>query len=52
MTKKFAKELSLYGLTIVSGMAEGIDGLAHSASIETQGKTKYRKTAFARSNSI
>ena len=39
MTKKFAKELSLYGLVIVSGMAEGIDGLAHSASIETQGKT-------------
>ena len=39
MTKKFAKELSLYGLTIVSGMAEGIDSFAHTATLETQGKT-------------
>ena len=39
MTKKFAKELSLYGLTIVSGMAEGIDSFSHIATLETQGKT-------------
>lgn len=39
MTKKFAKELSLYGLTIVSGMAEGIDSFAHTTTLEAQGKT-------------
>ncbi len=39
MTKKFAKELSLYGLTIVSGLAEGIDSLAHTTTLEAQGKT-------------
>ena len=39
MTKKFTKELSLYGLTIVSGMAEGIDSFAHTTALETQGKT-------------
>lgn len=39
MTKKFATELSQYGLTIISGMAEGIDGIAHSATLEAYGKT-------------
>lgn len=39
MTKKFAKELSLYGLTIISGMAEGIDSFAHTTALEIQGKT-------------
>lgn len=39
MAKKFTKELSLYGLTIVSGMAEGIDEIAHTTSLEIQGKT-------------
>lgn len=39
MTKKFATELSQYGLTIISGMAEGIDGIAHSATLEVYGKT-------------
>lgn len=39
MAKKFAKELSLYGLTIISGMAEGIDSFAHKASLEVEGKT-------------
>lgn len=39
MTKKFTKELSLYGLTIVSGMAEGIDSFAHTTALENQGKT-------------
>ena len=36
MAKKFTKELSLYGLTIVSGMAEGIDEIAHITSLEIQ----------------
>ena len=39
MAKKFAKELSLYGLTIISGMAEGIDKIAHLECIENAGST-------------
>ena len=39
MTKRFAKELSLYGLTIISGMAEGIDSLAHTTILENEGNT-------------
>ena len=39
MAKMFAKDLSLYGLTIVSGMAEGIDSFVHTATLEIQGKT-------------
>lgn len=39
MTKQFSKELSLQGLTIISGMAEGIDSFAHTGSIETTGNT-------------
>lgn len=39
ITIKFSKELSLYGLTIISGMAQGIDSFAHIGSIETTGNT-------------
>ena len=39
IAKKFSKELSLQGLTIISGMAEGIDSFAHIGSIETTGNT-------------
>lgn len=39
VAKKFSKELSLYGITIISGMAEGIDSFAHKASIECKGNT-------------
>ena len=39
MAKKFAKELSMYGLTIISGMAKGIDSFAHIGSIENAGNT-------------
>lgn len=39
MTQKFTKELTLYGLTIISGMAEGIDSFAHITSLENGGNT-------------
>lgn len=39
MADKFSSELSLYGLTIISGMAEGIDSFAHMGSIKTTGNT-------------
>ena len=39
MAEKFSKELSLYGLTIISGMAKGIDSFAHNGCIEGTGKT-------------
>ena len=35
----FSKELSAEGLCIVSGMALGIDGMAHQAAIDHKGKT-------------
>lgn len=37
--KHFSKELSLQGLTIISGMAEGVDSFAHIGSIEVKGDT-------------
>lgn len=39
MAKRFSKELSLYGLTIISGMAKGIDSFAHIGCIEGTGNT-------------
>lgn len=39
MAKKFAKELSLNGFTIISGMAKGIDTFAHIGCIEGNGNT-------------
>ena len=39
MAKRFSKELSLYGLTIISGMAKGIDSFAHIGCIEGTGTT-------------
>lgn len=39
MADKFAVELSLYGLTIISGMAEGVDSFAHIGSIKITGNT-------------
>ena len=38
-TKKFAKELSNAGITIVSGLALGIDSIAHKSSMKSFGKT-------------
>lgn len=37
--KIFAKELIDYNLTIVSGMAVGIDAIAHNSAIDSGGKT-------------
>ncbi len=37
--KRFSAELSRAGINIVSGMAVGIDGIAHKACIEEKGKT-------------
>jgi len=39
ITKKFAAELSSLGMVIVSGMALGIDSLAHWAALNSDGKT-------------
>lgn len=39
MAKKFAKELSFNGFTIISGMAKGIDSCAHIGCIEENGNT-------------
>lgn len=39
MAIKFAKQLSKYGLTIISGMATGVDSYAHIGALEVKGKT-------------
>ncbi len=39
ITEMFARELSNAGLIIVSGMAYGVDGVAHKAVIDANGKT-------------
>ena len=39
LTRKFAYELSQYGITIASGLAKGIDTVAHLYSYKEKGKT-------------
>lgn len=39
MCRYFTKELVSYGVTIISGMAEGIDTIAHKTCIENGGNT-------------
>lgn len=36
---KFSRELSNMGITVVSGLAYGIDSIAHKAALETNGRT-------------
>ncbi len=39
ITQKFAKELCLSGVTILSTLSEGLDTIAHNVTIENKGKT-------------
>ena len=39
VANEFGKELSSKGICIISGLAMGIDGIAHNVAIEEQGKT-------------
>lgn len=39
MAEKFASQLSLYGVCVISGMARGIDSIAHKAALKQKGST-------------
>ena len=39
VANEFAKSFSEHGICVISGMAIGIDGIAHNAAIEGKGKT-------------
>lgn len=39
ITRKLASELAGFGLTVVSGMARGIDSMAHRGALEVNGST-------------
>lgn len=39
VTTLFASELSMAGFTIISGLAIGVDAIAHKSAIESKGKT-------------
>ncbi len=39
VTEKFAKELAKAGITVVSGLADGVDTIAHTATLDVNGAT-------------
>lgn len=39
VTEKFASELSSFGITVVSGLARGIDSIAHNSALSAGGRT-------------
>jgi len=39
ITEKFARELTLNGFTIISGLADGVDTIAHKSCLNENGKT-------------
>ncbi|WP_265444755.1 DNA-processing protein DprA [Acetivibrio straminisolvens] len=39
MAKKISCELAQYGITVVSGMARGVDSFAHKGALEVKGRT-------------
>lgn len=39
MARVFGRELAKYGVTVISGLARGIDGMAHVGALETGGYT-------------
>lgn len=39
VTRDFAKKIAMHDVTIVSGLARGIDGIAHESCLEVHGKT-------------